>query len=94
VNKPKHIIDINDFSKKDILEIFELAIEAEKYPDKTKDYLNNKNISVLFFEPSTRTKESFKSAIFKMNGKVLGFDSKLFPSIRLYIDDIIRTQHQ
>jgi aspartate carbamoyltransferase catalytic subunit len=73
--KQQHVIEINDFSKKDLVEILDLAGEIEKNPEGYSKKMNGKNGALLFFEPSTRTKDSFASAIDWMGGKTVGFDS-------------------
>lgn len=69
--KNKNLVSISDFSKEDYLKIMELAAVFEKNPrqDILKDYV----ISSLFFEPSTRTRLSFETAINALGGRVVGF---------------------
>ncbi len=70
----RDIISINDLSKEDILYILKTAEKLDKKPD--VNLLNSKVLSTLFFEPSTRTRLSFMSAMEKLGGKVIGFDSE------------------
>ncbi len=69
----KNIISSYDFSKEDFLNIFELTDNITS--GKIKPKLNNKIISVAFFEPSTRTATSFVTATLKLDAKVVGFTS-------------------
>jgi len=71
----KDIISIKDFSKKEINYILEVAKEMIPYAqgEKQKNVLPGKVLSSLFFEPSTRTKLSFESAMSRLGGKVIGF---------------------
>ncbi len=69
--KNKSLISINDYTKQDYLKIIELAEKFEKNP--VNDILKGKVIATLFFEPSTRTRLSFESAINKLGGRVIGF---------------------
>jgi len=69
--KNKHLVSITDFSKEEYLRILELAAEFEKKP--RQDILHGYVISTLFFEPSTRTRLSFETAINALGGKVIGF---------------------
>ena len=69
--KNKHLVSITDFTKENYLRILELAAEFEKKP--RQDILNGYVISTLFFEPSTRTRLSFETAINGLGGKVIGF---------------------
>ena len=67
----KHLVSITDFSKEEIFRILDLAADFEKDPN--QNLLNNKVIATLFFEPSTRTRLSFESAISRLGGKYIGF---------------------
>ena len=71
----KDIISIKDFSKKEINHILDRAKEMIPYAkgEKYKDILKSKVLSTLFFEPSTRTRLSFESAMNRLGGKVIGF---------------------
>ncbi|MBN2422128.1 aspartate carbamoyltransferase [Candidatus Woesearchaeota archaeon] len=66
----KDIISINDFSKEEIIHILQIASLMEK---NQKTILQGKVLATLFFEPSTRTRLSFESAMSKLGGKVIGF---------------------
>ena len=73
------IVSINDFSRKDLEFVLEKAAEMEKMPFSEKaKILQGKTIASIFFEPSTRTRTSFESAIQNLGGKVIGFsDAKV-----------------
>jgi aspartate carbamoyltransferase catalytic subunit len=77
--KNKSLVSITDFSKSDYLKILDLAEEYERHP--VKDILKGKVIATLFFEPSTRTRLSFESAVNKMGGKVIGFSDSSSTSV-------------
>ncbi|PTD93505.1 aspartate carbamoyltransferase [archaeon SCG-AAA382B04] len=74
----RDIVSINDFSKKEIKEILESAedVEGEK-----KDILEGKVLANLFFEPSTRTRLSFETAMKQLGGKVISLSSTQASSI-------------
>ena len=78
--KNKSLVSIADYSKKDILRILELAVEFEKDP--YQQLLNKNVIATLFFEPSTRTRLSFESAISRLGGKVIGFSDSSSTSVQ------------
>src|SRR6056297_193617 len=78
--KNRSLISINDYSKEDITKVLDLAEEFEKNP--TQSLLENKVIGTLFFEPSTRTRLSFESAVNRLNGRVIGFASKDSSSVQ------------
>lgn len=67
----KDLISITDYSKEEYLRILDLAAEFEKNPN--QDLLNGKVVATLFFEPSTRTRLSFETAISRLGGRIIGF---------------------
>ncbi|MBU1975078.1 MAG: aspartate carbamoyltransferase, partial [Nanoarchaeota archaeon] len=69
----KSVISVNDLSKDSIMEILKLAAEIEKKPKEFSKKADGKILSTLFYEPSTRTRLSFQSAMKKLGGQVLGF---------------------
>ncbi len=71
--KNKSLISIHDYSKDDYLKIIELAEVYEKNPTQYQKLLNGYVIATLFFEPSTRTRLSFESAVQRMGGRIIGF---------------------
>lgn len=76
----KHLISISDFSKEEYLKLITLAAEFEKTPP--ADLLKGKVIAVLFFEPSTRTRLSFETAIQRLGGSVIGFTDASTSSVQ------------
>ncbi len=78
--KNKSLISINDYSKDDYLRIINLAAEFEANP--VQKILDGKVIATLFFEPSTRTRLSFESAINKLGGRVIGFTDAASSSVK------------
>jgi aspartate carbamoyltransferase catalytic subunit len=89
--KQRSLVSIDDFSTEDILRILELAEEFEKNP--TSNLLEGKVVATLFFEPSTRTRLSFESAISRLGGKILGFSDASVSSVSKgeTLNDTIRT---
>lgn len=71
----KDIISIKDFSKSEINHILKYAEKMVPYAkgEKQTTLLQGKILSSLFFEPSTRTRLSFESAMNRLNGRVIGF---------------------
>ena len=69
--KNRSLISINDFSKEEYLKILDIAEDFEKNP--RQKILEDHVIATLFFEPSTRTRLSFESAISQLGGKIIGF---------------------
>ncbi|MFC2087333.1 aspartate carbamoyltransferase [Bacteroidota bacterium] len=77
--KNKSLVSITDYSKDDYLEILKLASEFEKNPN--QKILDGKVIATLFFEPSTRTRLSFETAINRLGGKILSLSDAETSSI-------------
>lgn len=77
--KNKSLVSIDDLSTEEVLKILELAGEFEKNP--VQNLLNGKVIATLFFEPSTRTRLSFESAINRLGGKIVGFSDSSSSSV-------------
>jgi aspartate carbamoyltransferase catalytic subunit len=73
--KGKSLVSISDFSKEEILEILNLASDFEADPD--QPLLKGKVVASLFFEPSTRTRLSFETAINRLSGSVVGLPTHL-----------------
>ncbi|MEM2937683.1 MAG: aspartate carbamoyltransferase [Thermoplasmata archaeon] len=72
--KGKDIITIKDLSKREIFDIFEVAKEMIPIAKgKSIDLLKGKILSTLFFEPSTRTRFSFETAMHRLGGEVISF---------------------
>lgn len=70
--KNRSLISINDYTKEEILKIIELSSFFEKEYH-TSECLRGKVVGTLFFEPSTRTRLSFETAINRLGGRVIGF---------------------
>jgi aspartate carbamoyltransferase catalytic subunit len=69
--KRKSLVSINDFSREEYLRILDIAAEFEKEP--VQKILEGYVIATMFFEPSTRTRLSFESAVNRLGGRVVGF---------------------
>jgi aspartate carbamoyltransferase len=75
--KGKHILHGNQFSKEDLAGIMKVADEFEKGLEsgETYDLMKGKILATLFFEPSTRTRLSFESAMLSLGGGVISVAS-------------------
>lgn len=69
----KNLISIEDLTIEEIDELIDVAIDIQNNPVKYQDLCNHKKLATLFFEPSTRTRLSFESAMMELGGNVLGF---------------------
>lgn len=75
----KSLISITDFSKEEYLKIMDLSEAFEANP--SQSLLKGKVIATLFFEPSTRTRLSFETAINRLGGKIIGFSDSNSSSV-------------
>ncbi len=77
--KNRSLVSIEDYSKDEIFQILELAKKFEQNPN--QKILDGKVVASLFFEPSTRTRLSFESAVNRLGGRVIGFSEAASSSI-------------
>ena len=73
MKKKRNLINITDLSTKEIDDLIEVANDIIDHKDKYSHKCDGKILATLFFEPSTRTRLSFESAMLRLGGKVLGF---------------------
>lgn len=71
----KYLIDPMDLSVEEIDELIDIANDIIKDRTRYQDVCRHKILATLFFEPSTRTRLSFESAMLSLSGSVLGFSS-------------------
>ena len=78
--KNKSLVSINDYTKEEQQRVLEVAREFEMNPVQTimQDFV----VASLFFEPSTRTRLSFESAVNRLGGKVIGFSEASNTSVK------------
>jgi aspartate carbamoyltransferase catalytic subunit len=69
--KNRSLVSISDYSKEEILRILDLAAGFEANPN--QPLMRDKVVATLFFEPSTRTRLSFDTAINRLGARVVGF---------------------
>lgn len=71
----RHLIEPMDFTEKEIRNILDLANRIATNPSLYSHVAEGKKLATLFYEPSTRTRLSFESAMLSLGGKTLGFSS-------------------
>lgn len=67
----KSLVSISDLSREEILSLLDTAKKFEERPNRR--LLEGKVVATLFFEPSTRTRLSFETAVNRFGGRVIGF---------------------
>ncbi|MBQ9341679.1 MAG: aspartate carbamoyltransferase [Lachnospiraceae bacterium] len=69
----RHLMSPLDFSVEELDKLLALADDIEKHPAKYAHACDGKILATCFYEPSTRTRLSFESAMLRLGGQVLGF---------------------
>jgi len=69
----RHILNITDFEKSELDQILSVASSIADNPSRYEEVAKGKILATLFFEPSTRTRLSFESAMLRLGGSVIGF---------------------
>ena len=77
----RNIVNILDLSKEEIDRLIEVASDIIVHPEAYAEACRGKIMGALFFEPSTRTRLSFTSAMMSLGGSVLGFDQAASTSV-------------
>lgn len=77
----KHLIDPTDLSRQETDQIIALAQDIIQNREKYRDCLKYHKLATLFYEPSTRTRLSFTSAMMELGGNVLGFSDARSSSV-------------
>ena len=89
----RHLIDVTDLTVEEIDRLILKAEDIIANPAKYQDAAAHKQLATLFFEPSTRTRLSFESAMLALGGSVLGFSSAASSSTAKgeTVSDTVRT---
>ena len=69
----RHLMSPLDFTVEELEELFKLANDIEAHPEKYSEKCHGKKLATCFYEPSTRTRLSFESAMLNLGGSVIGF---------------------
>ena len=92
----RHLIDPMDLSVEEVAELVSLGEDIIKNPDKYAEVCKRKKLATLFYEPSTRTRLSFESAMLDLGGSVEGFPSSNTSSVTKgeSVEDTVRVVGQ
>ncbi len=69
----RHLMSPMDFTPEELEKLFDLAGDIERDPAKYAHACDGKILATCFYEPSTRTRLSFESAMIRLGGQVIGF---------------------
>ncbi len=78
--KDKSLVSINDLTVDEILQIIDLSHHFEQHPE--PHLLEGHVIATLFYEPSTRTRLSFETAVQRLGGRIIGFADASVSSVK------------
>jgi aspartate carbamoyltransferase catalytic subunit len=70
-----HMIDLDQLSVEQTIQLINLANSIRNNPWAYRESCRGKIMATLFYEPSTRTKMSFQTAMYRLGGEVVGFDN-------------------
>lgn len=79
--KGRDVIAIQDFSRDEVEYVFQVADELEGACKERSELLKGMIMATLFFEPSTRTRLSFETAMYRLGGAVIGFEAPEVSSV-------------
>lgn len=92
----RHLIDPMDLSTAEVDDIMKLAERIIDDPEKYADVAKRKKLATLFYEPSTRTRLSFETAMLDLGGSVVGFPAAATSSVSKgeSVEDTVRVVGQ
>jgi ornithine carbamoyltransferase len=67
----KHLVSLRDYSRDDLIEVFDLAAQVKADPPAYGGVLQGKSLAMIFQKPSTRTRVSFEVGMFELGGTAL-----------------------
>lgn len=78
----KHLINLQNYTNEEIRSLLDLGMDIFNNPKSYQEKCKGKILAALFFEPSTRTKFSFESAMLRLGGNLIGFSDAETSSIK------------
>ena len=88
----RHLLESYSFTKEEVSSLLTVAENIAKHPEEYREVAKYKQLATLFYEPSTRTRISFETAMHKLGGDVVGFPSADVSSVSKgeSVEDTIR----
>lgn len=71
----KHVLSAKQYNRESLEELFKLTDDIKNNPQKYSKKLDGKIVAVMFYEPSTRTRMSFQTAVLKLGGQVIATEN-------------------
>ena len=81
----RHLMNALDLTVDEIHDLIVLAEKIIQDPARFSEVCKGKKLATCFYEPSTRTRLSFESAMMNLGGQVLGFSSASFPVMQISV---------
>ena len=71
----RHVLSAGQYTKESLEELFELASKIKQNPKKYSKAIEGKIVATMFYEPSTRTRLSFETAVLRLGGQVISTEN-------------------
>ena len=78
---PRHLLDIRDLSTQELDDLMDRADDIIQNPKRYAECMHGKKLATLFYEPSTRTRLSFETAMLRLGGQAIGFAGAQLASV-------------
>lgn len=71
----RHVLSAGQYTKESLEELFDLASKIKQNPEKYSKAIEGKIVATMFYEPSTRTRLSFETAVLRLGGQVISTEN-------------------
>lgn len=71
----KHVLSAGQYTRESLEEVFDLASKIKQNPEKYSKAIEGKIVATMFYEPSTRTRLSFETAVLRLGGQVISTEN-------------------
>lgn len=71
----RHVLSAGQYTKESLEELFDLASNIKQNPEKYSKAIEGKIVATMFYEPSTRTRLSFETAVLRLGGQVISTEN-------------------
>ena len=71
----RHVLSAGQYTRESLEELFDLASKIKQNPEKYSKAIEGKIVATMFYEPSTRTRLSFETAVLRLGGQVISTEN-------------------
>ena len=71
----RHVLSAGQYTRESLEEVFDLASKIKQNPEKYSKAIEGKIVATMFYEPSTRTRLSFETAVLRLGGQVISTEN-------------------